>query len=361
MLSRVAGLPVLVEHPAGGRLTSSEFSDRNVGSILLPYIADADGFQNDTDPANFGPDVWAVARIYDDATNNLLQERTISTSPSVNFSPSDGNVTIPLGDGSHVLLEKSPQHLCHVSLVENGVWDRENGPSGIRNDLLKGSDMSDEIEKTPEEKEAEAPNDAAADMEAKIDQILAHMGTIGARMDAMEAADKARRDTRRKDADGLDLNDDGSLPGRGETRRTAADTAKDERADAAAKALVQARADAAYLGLGSRAPSPMMGETLQGYRSRMARGLQRHSAGFDKIDLATLSGPAFDAIEDRIYGDAVVAARTPETIPGVIREVVKVDPATGQRTINFFGDHTFIHEMKRPSRRLIGINTRPAG
>jgi hypothetical protein len=95
------------------------------------------------------------------------------------------------------------------------------------------------------------------------------------------------------------------------------------------------------------------------YRKRLARGLQRHSKDFEKVDLHEVNGSAFDAIEAKIYADAVVAARTPDFIPGgPLRAITKVDQQTGQRMTTFHGDHTFIHEMKRPARRVRTINTK---
>jgi hypothetical protein len=43
---------------------------------------------------------------------------------------------------------------------------------------------------------------------------------------------------------------------------------------------------------------------------------------------------------------------------GTFREIVKVDPATGQRMITFVGKGTFIGGMKRPARRITSINTK---
>ena len=365
-LARLNGLPVIIEHPAkSGALTSKEYNARNVGTVLFPYVADANGIQNDTDPLNFGPDIWAVARIYDDATNAMLCETELSTSPAVIFKPSDGNTTIPMGDGSHVLVEATPSLICHVAFCERGVWDRgEGGPRGIRNDNLK-TESNPMTEKPENEDQSGIDLDEPAGKKAdasdgvRLDKLLSHLDDLHKRLDAMEKRGDARprKDAARKDADPEQDDQDEPLARPGTPRRVMAD-AEAERADAAEKANCQARADAIYTAMGSRAAPPMMGEKLQAYRARLARGLQRHSAGFNKVDLHTIKDQtAFDSIENQIYADAMEAAKTPETVPGVMREMVTTD-ASGRRISNFYGDHTFISQMKRPSRRLVGINTK---
>src|ERR1035437_2557571 len=98
-LARIAALPVIFEHP-DGLLDSKEYVARTVGTVQFAYIADEAGVQNE-----IGPDIWAVCRLYDADMINALAENKLSTSPSVVFNASDGNETINLDDGSHVLLE----------------------------------------------------------------------------------------------------------------------------------------------------------------------------------------------------------------------------------------------------------------
>jgi hypothetical protein len=172
--------------------------------------------------------------------------------------------------------------------------------------------------------------------------------------------EKERQDKKRKDAED-----------QGETERLAADAAEQDkeavakcmradaekaRADSVAFADIQIRADAAYSALGTKAPAPMSGETPFRYRARPLRGLQRHSKDFETVELHKMSDSnAFDAIERGIYADAVVAARTPEVAPGQLREIINVNPQTGQRMSTFHntGHHAFVHKLKRPSCRFV--------
>lgn len=370
-MERIAGLPVIVEHPERGSLNSAEYARRAVGNVQYPYIADRNGFEN----AGEGPDIWAVVRIYDDATLDALLSHQLSTSPAVVFRPSDGSQTVPLNDGTHMLIEGDPSLIDHIAIVESGVWDKgEAGEAGVRIDKLsKDKTMTEEemaADKARRDAEEKARKDADdqpeagprrdADAGEKLDKLLSHLDSISARLDAMEEADRerrdaARRDTRRdarRDADCVPSN--GRFPG--DPEPLVAD-AERERRDAAEKAEIQARADSVARAHGSVAPAPMVGESVLAYRQRLARGFQRHSKGFDKLDLRTLTGDAFTAIENKIYADAAIAANAPEFISGgPLREITKVDPHTGQRMTTFHGDHTFISEMSRPARRVVKIN-----
>src|SRR6516225_5646567 len=107
-LARCNGLPVIFEHPEGGTgIDSKEFADRAVGTIMLPYIS--------------GEEVWGIARIYDDATNVLMDNKQMSTSPSVIFYKIDGNKEFKLDDGTSLLIEGTPSRLDHLAICEQGV------------------------------------------------------------------------------------------------------------------------------------------------------------------------------------------------------------------------------------------------
>ncbi len=259
---------------------------------------------------------------------------------------------------------------------------------------LDAMEMADKARKDAEEKEkadrADASRrDAAARRDAEHEEWKKADAETCAKDDAEEeaeakelegkgepkevAADKARKDrkdrmdARRKDAEEKAKADaeaarKDSVDIEAMRRRLAALEAaakgmpEEERA---AFADHQARADGAYISLGSRAPAPMQGENLLAYRTRLARGLQKHSPDWKGVDLVKLPPEALAVAEHKIYADADIAARNPDDVElGTLREINKVDPSTGQRMTTFVGRGTFIGGMKRPSRRLIGINTK---
>ena len=372
-LARCNGLPVVLEHPRGSTLNGREFAARAVGSVLLPYVADTEGVRNDGDPDRLGPDVWAVVRIYDDALSEAMRQRPHSTSPAVAFKGSDGNETYHLPDGSQVLLEGTPSLIDHVALVSGnpgGVWDKGAGPSGVRNDL-EDKLMADETPPVGEDVKTEvAPGPGDHDGE-KLDKLLTHLDSVAKRLDGLDAlAKRIEALEASQTARGGGTGDDDRSPteiAHGEAKRVAADSfdhvarAEREREDAAARADAQARADAVYQALGERAPAPMAGEALLNYRRRLLRGVRRFGRdGLSKMDTDRMSGSDFDLIEAKLYADAVDASKSPEIIPGVLREVVKVDQA-GRRVSTFYGDHTYIRHFKGPTRRVAGFNTRSHG
>ncbi len=208
----------------------------------------------------------------------------------------------------------------------------------------------DDAEEEAEAKELEAkgePKEVAADKARKDRKD---------RMDARrkDAEEKAKADAEAARKDSVDIE---AMRRRLAALEAAAKGMPEE--ERAAFADHQARADGAYISLGSRAPAPMQGENLLAYRTRLARGLQKHSPDWKGVDLVKLPPEALAVAEHKIYADADIAARNPDDVElGTLREINKVDPSTGQRMTTFVGRGTFIGGMKRPSRRLIGINTK---
>lgn len=222
-LARCNGLPVIflrrsgdskLFHPKAALLDSKEFAERIVGTVFLPYIA--------------GSEVWAVAKIWDDAAAAIMAEDGMSTSPSVWFkSPAQDNISTKLENGSTLLFEGKPGLLDHVAICEVGVWDKGNEPTGVRSESRGDSNMAEETDKEKEMKEDAAKKDAhrddakkddAAKKDArkdddgdKLDKIADALKGLSKRMDAFEEERKSekadagkrddahRDDTKRKD------------------------------------------------------------------------------------------------------------------------------------------------------------------
>ena len=102
MVARAAALPVLVDHPDGGALSSQEFAKRCVGLTIFAYVRDEE--------------LWAVAQIVDAGANAILLDGLHQdTSPAVTFAPGTG-VKIDV-DGKPILVEPEPMLLTRGSLV----------------------------------------------------------------------------------------------------------------------------------------------------------------------------------------------------------------------------------------------------
>lgn len=119
-LARCNGLAVIWEHPTASLLNDKEFSDRAIGTIMLPYI-----------PADKPDEVWGIAKIYDDVAAQNMRDTQLSTSPAVNFANPDENDRVTLENGKVMLIEGKPSLLDHIAICENGVWDKGGDPTGV--------------------------------------------------------------------------------------------------------------------------------------------------------------------------------------------------------------------------------------
>lgn len=381
-LARCNGLPVILEHPEKSTLDSKEFDKRVVGTVLFPYIK--------------GDEVWAIARIYDEATATLMSQEQLSTSPSVVFrNPSLENTTATLDGGQKLLIEGTPILLDHIAICEVGVWDKRGPPSGVSTTNVQ------EIEMTEEERKAKADAEAKQELEARakadaeekakadaekeeaekakadsekwdklmsaVDSLKADMDEIkGKKADAMPseemlAADKAKADAEAKEKEEAEAKAKADAEEKEKEEAAKADSERSallarvaqlesllvqtaqltpkplNDADYAAMADAQAKADSVYSALGKQAPRPLNGEDLLAYRKRLAAGVKTHSEQWKSIDIAKADAAIFEIAESKIYADAMDAAIHPAASPeGGLREVTK-DTGTGHRVTTFYG------------------------
>lgn len=387
-LARCNGLPVILMHPDKAVLDSQEFSDRVIGSMMLPYIKENE--------------VWGIARIYDDAAAAMMIDRKLSTSPSVVLRNAD-NAKMKLEDGSTLLIEGKPALMDHLAVCENGVWDKGEGPSGIRSETITEElTMADDDKKTEDKKpdaaaEAKKPDEAKkADSDAgeKLDKLLSMMDSFGKRMDAtdarMDAMEGKKADAAKKDEDEKKGEDGKPEKVAADKKADASEDKKteeeDKKADASAAVIAdlsqrlekvtslipksmndkeyhdmrdtQARADAIYVAFGQRAPRPLDGENLSGYRRRLAKDLQVHSPNWKGIELSAFADDAaFAVAEAQIYADATHAAQNPVDLPeGTLRAVTRAD-STGRQITSFYGQpKAWMQGFAGRSMRLIRIN-----
>jgi hypothetical protein len=118
-LKRIGGLTTIWEHPGKGLLNGKEFTERAIGSVMLPYLRPE------------LEEVWAVVRIYDEAAAKDMEENVLSTSPAVNFADPTENDRIKLEDGKVMLIEGKPSVIDHIAICPAGVWDKGGEPSGV--------------------------------------------------------------------------------------------------------------------------------------------------------------------------------------------------------------------------------------
>jgi len=123
--------------------------------------------------------------------------------------------------------------------------------------------------------------------------------------------------------------------------------------DYAAMADHQARADAVYGGFGERAPAPLQGESVNAYRVRLAKGVQKHSESWKGVSLRDLPANVLEIAEQRIYADAASAAKNPTDVPlGKLREIRRRDAADRMIT-EFVGEpNAWMGEFRTPPRSI---------
>lgn len=122
-LRRVAGIPIIYEHPEKAILDSKSYGEQTVGTMQLPYIK--------------GEEVWGIARIYDRATmKDMLRGDMTDTSPSVVFRDPKVNYEVALENGETMLVEGNPSYIDHLAICERGVWSKGGDPTGIRIDSV---------------------------------------------------------------------------------------------------------------------------------------------------------------------------------------------------------------------------------
>ncbi|WP_048862467.1 hypothetical protein, partial [Acidisphaera rubrifaciens] len=117
-------------------------------------------------------------------------------------------------------------------------------------------------------------------------------------------------------------------------------------------AAAQSRADQVAQHFGKRAPAPMVGESVQTYRGRLLLGFQSYSKDAAKLDIHTINVPvAFGIIEDKIYADAIAAAKDMSDfiVEGTILPMTEVTPE-GHRITRYHGGRSFVHNIKPPAQ-----------
>jgi len=224
--------------------------------------------------------------------------------------------------------------------------DDDDDRKDAKHHARKDDDDDDDDDDDEEEEEPGEPKEIAADKRHRKD----------------DDDDRARKDAKRhrKDDDDDRARKDSAIMNKhtaAEIRRLSSLVARMPKsmsdADYAAMADHQARADAVYGAFGERAPSPLQGESLNAYRVRLAKGVQKHSDSWKGISLRDLPGNVLDIAEQRIFADAVAAAKNPTDVPfGKLREIRRRDAADRMIT-EFVGEpNAWMGEFRTPPRSI---------
>lgn len=356
-LARVAGVPVIWLHPDANSLDSEEFSKRVIGTMTNSWVADND-------------EVWGIARVYDEEAATIMQERKLSTSPTVCFT--EGQNAIINVDGQPLLVEDSPVLLDHVAICEQGVWDKLLDPTGVRSDSITNeAEIMDEekiialINKAIDARMAKADSeDKDAKEKADAEEMKKQEKADAEDKEAKEAKAKADAEEKEK-ADTEEAkkkaDEESATPGDKAHEEKAKERAQAEREKADSElrreiaelrsrmptelsdserneiADAQVKADSVFSSYGKRAPVPLQGEKPMAYRRRMMVQLQQHSADYKDVDLSAIADAQMLKIaEKQIYADAQASASL-SIGPGQLREIKRAD-TTGRQISTFEGD-----------------------
>lgn len=373
-LRRCNGLPVIANHPDDAVLTEEDFKSRIVGSVMLPYIR--------------GDEVWAVCRVYLQSIVEEITEGDVSTSPSVVFNSTSGNVEVQEGD-TNFLIEGVPFLVDHIALVTKdhgslGVWDKDRIPAGVE------VTNTGEIEMEKEELQAllqGVVSDALQGINQKIDGVVTRMDSLEqrdkARADAEEQAkkeaeekakaDEAAEEQRKADeaaakeaeekakadeAAAKDAEEKAKADSEAEEQRKADEEAEKERNDSAL-AEAQAKADSAFSACGKNAPAPFSGENALDYHKRALIAMQKHSPAHKDVNIRAIADSATLAVlEDAIFSAARQSIeKEMMSTQGQLHKRIRNDEA-GRRITEYQGDpNVWLSAFKIPGRRLAKINT----
>ncbi|EFT2851275.1 DUF2213 domain-containing protein [Escherichia coli] len=349
-LRRCNGLPVITNHPDDAVLTEEDFKSRIVGSVMLPYIR--------------GDEVWAVCRVYLQSIVEEITEGDVSTSPSVVFNSTSGNVEVQEGD-TNFLIEGVPFLVDHIALVTKahgslGVWDKDRIPAGVE------VTNTGEIEMEKEELQAllqGVVSDALQGINQKIDGVVTRMDSLEqrdkARADAEEQAKKEAEEKAKADeAAAKDAEEKAKADSEAEEQRKAAEEAEKERNDSAL-AEAQAKADSAFSACGKNAPAPFSGENALDYRKRALIAMQKHSPAHKDVNIRAIADSATLAVlEDAIFSAARQSIeKEMMSTQGQLHKRIRNDEA-GRRITEYQGDpNVWLSAFKIPGRRLAKINT----
>lgn len=410
-LARCNGLPVIVDHPKNNALDSQEFQDRVVGTILLPYI---EGSEVWGVAKVFDDSTIKMLETHQLSTSPAVVFREAGSTKTKRLE--DGKAL--LIEGKPSLLDHLA--ICEQGVWDKGgepagvKTTLNHGGSDDMSGAMNNTAPAGAMPNPP-------PAAADANGGDPMDKVLAACDSLVKRMDAMEAkfgggaapaegaapppvegenmpgpmmdgaggdeypeeiktmpeataADKVRKDSAmagwradkaiRAAHGGKAMITADSVNAIVE-RQLAARLAQIEAripahlsdAELSAMSELQARADTVYAAFGDSAPRPLQGESTLGYRKRLAKGVQAHSAAWKDVDLSALPENVISVAEGAIYADAMTAARNPAGLEADTLRELKARDVTGRVVSTFVGEpRAWMSSFTANRRRLSGIS-----
>jgi hypothetical protein len=124
--------------------------------------------------------------------------------------------------------------------------------------------------------------------------------------------------------------------------------------------VYQARYDQAFQPWGVRAPEPVMGESIDDYRRKLAVKAKRllpDGHELKPVQFRSLPDDVLDNFERRLLKDCRDAAYRSDSVPpGELRRVEEID-GNGHKEVKWIGQESFVKQFTTPGRRVVGFRT----
>jgi hypothetical protein len=120
--------------------------------------------------------------------------------------------------------------------------------------------------------------------------------------------------------------------------------------------------DAALRNIGSRAPAPSLGMSVNDYRRETLRTLKRtflpQNHPLYQVQYRDLRADALEVFEPQLLQAVKVEAVNPAHVPpGQLKKIERMDEYGKLKCIDFIGQESFVKAMGRPGRRVVRFMT----
>jgi hypothetical protein len=124
----------------------------------------------------------------------------------------------------------------------------------------------------------------------------------------------------------------------------------------------QAYYDETLRRVGTRAPAPVLGQSVNDYRRETLRQLKRTflppAHDLYQVQYRSLRPDALQALEPQLLTAVVAEANNPAHVkPGELKKIEELDETGALRMIRFVGQESFVKQMMRPGRRVLSFTT----
>jgi hypothetical protein len=130
----------------------------------------------------------------------------------------------------------------------------------------------------------------------------------------------------------------------------------------AASKQFQAFYDETLRRVGTRAPQPVLGQSVNDYRREALRTMKKTflppAHPLYSVQFRGLRADALPVFEQQLLPAVVEEANNPAHVPpGELRKIEEMDEYGKLKVIRFVGQESFVKQMMRPGRRVVSFTT----